>query len=140
MAYYDNLNSTLLDLVEPSARRICEFGCGAGTLARAIKDKNHNVHYIGVELMADQLAMAKDILDVALNRNLDQLKDWSQDVELMHAMPLSSLDHVIFGDVLEHLYDPQQALSIFDSQAATNALSSSIERLRLQVSKLSAKK
>ena len=111
MAYYDNLNSTLLDLVEPSARRICEFGCGAGTLARAIKDKNHNVHYIGVELMADQLAMAKDILDVALNRNLDQLKDWSQDVELMHAMPLSSLDHVIFGDVLEHLYDPQQALN-----------------------------
>lgn len=94
MAYYDNVNTTLLDLVEPSARRTCEFGCGAGSLAGAIRNKTLDVHYIGMELMADQLALAQDVLDVALNRNLDHLKDWAQDAELMRVLPLASLDHV----------------------------------------------
>ena len=112
MAYYDNVNTTLLDAVETSARRIGEFGCSSGTLARAILEKIPDVnYYIGVELIADQLAMAQDVLDIALCRNLDHLEDWSQDLELESAIPLNSFDHIIFGDVLEHLYDPQPAIN-----------------------------
>jgi SAM-dependent methyltransferase len=47
---------------------------------------------------------------VAINRNLDQLLVWSQDSELDAALQLNSFDHVIFGDVLEHLYNPQNAI------------------------------
>lgn len=111
MAYYDNVNSTLVDVVEPASRRICEFGCGAGALARAIRKRIPMCHYVGVEFMADQLALAQDVLDVAVNRNLDHLEDWSLDSELAVALPLNSFDHVIFGDVLEHLYDPQRAIN-----------------------------
>jgi SAM-dependent methyltransferase len=111
MAYYDNVNNTLLDLVEPSARRVCEFGCGAGALARAIRARVQGVHYTGIELMPDQLAQAKDVLDVGIHRNLDRLTTWSDDIELEAALPPESCDHIIFGDVLEHLYDPERVLA-----------------------------
>lgn len=108
--YYGNANPTLLQVVEPDARRIVEFGCGAGALARAVRLKNPAVHYTGVELMPEQLALARDALDVALARNLDQVPDWSVDAELRAALPADCFDHVIFGDVLEHLYDPARVL------------------------------
>jgi SAM-dependent methyltransferase len=110
MAYYDNVNQTLVDTVEPSAKRICEFGCGAGALARAIRARLPNIHYVGVELQADQLQYARDVLDVGLHRNLDLLAKWTEDDEFQTALPMNSFDHVIFGDVLEHLYDPQSAI------------------------------
>jgi SAM-dependent methyltransferase len=111
MAYYDNVNTTLVELVSDKAKRICEFGCGAGAFARAVKNRNPHVHYVGVELMADQLAAASTVLDVALCKNLDHAGDWAADTEMAAALPFDSFDHVIFGDVLEHLYDPQKALS-----------------------------
>jgi SAM-dependent methyltransferase len=111
MAYYDNVNPTLLDLVNPKAKRICEFGCGAGAMARAVKEKSPGVYYVGVELVAEELAKGATILDFSLVRNLDQIADWDQDAELSHALPLDFFDHVIFGDVLEHLYDPAKALT-----------------------------
>lgn len=109
-SYFGNVNTTLLDVVDSGARRICEFGCGSGGLARAIRQRLPGVHYVGVEMMADQLALARDVLDIALARNLDAVPDWSSDAELCAALPEGSFDHVIFGDVLEHLYDPQAAL------------------------------
>ena len=109
--YYGNVNPTLLEVVDPSAQRVAEFGCGAGALARAVRLRcAGDVHYVGVELMADELAKAHDALDVALVRNLDQIPDWSDDPELTAALISGSFDHVIFGDVLEHLYDPERAL------------------------------
>jgi SAM-dependent methyltransferase len=111
MAYYDNVNPTLLALVSPAAERICEFGCGAGAMASAIKEKSPGVHYVGVELLADELAKAASVLDISLQRNLDHITDWDLDAELSSALPQDSFDHVIFGDVLEHLYDPSKALA-----------------------------
>src|SRR4051812_27089426 len=110
MSYYNNVNTTLVDAVDPAARRICEFGCGAGALARAVRERHPGVYYVGVELMSDQLALAHDVLDVGLQRNLDHIDDWSLDAELNAAVPVDSFDHVIFGDVLEHLYNPHRVL------------------------------
>lgn len=111
MAYYDNVNTTLLEVIDPQARRILEVGCGAGALARAVKDRLPGIDYSGIELVHHQLALAADVLDRGWVRNMDQVTDWSQDAELHAAIPLGSLDHVIFGDVLEHLYDPQRTLT-----------------------------
>jgi SAM-dependent methyltransferase len=109
--YYGNANPTLLQMVDPLASRICEFGCGAGALARAVKSRSFQpVHYVGLEIEADQLARASDVLDLGLVRNLDHIQDWSADTELSQALPHDSFDHVIFGDVLEHLYNPEFVL------------------------------
>lgn len=110
VAYDDNVNQPLVDTVDSSARRICEFGCGAGGLTRVIRERLPGVHYVGVELMADQLQQARDVLDVPLHRNLDDCGIWTDDLEFRTVLPLNSFDHVIFGDVLEHLYDPQTAI------------------------------
>lgn len=112
LSYYDNVNLTLLELVEPSARRIIEFGCGAGGLARAVRKKQREaIYYVGVELMDDQLAHARDVLDFGFTRNLDEFERWSQEDEVVKAMPTGTFDHVICGDVLEHLYAPDKVLS-----------------------------
>ena len=111
MSYYDNVNPTILDLVSETAKRICEFGCGAGALARAVRATRPEVYYVGVEIADDQLVKAAGVLDIGLERNLDLLTDWSQDDELCHSLPLDSFDHVILGDVLEHLYDPQRTMN-----------------------------
>lgn len=115
MSYYDNFNPTLLDMVDPEARRICEFGCGGGGLAKAVKQRFPGVYYAGVELMEEPFARASEILDAGLLRNLDQIPDWNQDAGLSALLPHASFDHMIFGDVLEHLYDPESTLA----QAAT---------------------
>lgn len=110
--YYGNVNPTLLEVVNPSAQHIAEFGCGAGAFARAVRQRCAGlVHYVGIELMADELTKAHDTLDVALVRNLDQIPNWSNDPELTAALVPDSFDHVIFGDVLEHLYEPQRVLA-----------------------------
>jgi 2-polyprenyl-3-methyl-5-hydroxy-6-metoxy-1,4-benzoquinol methylase len=109
--YYSNVNPSLLDVVDPSAQRIAEFGCGAGALARAVRQRcSPGLHYVGIELMPDALADAHDALDVGLVRNLDQIPDWSLDGELWAALQPAHFDHVIFGDVLEHLYHPDRVL------------------------------
>lgn len=108
--YYGNANPTLLEVVDNSALNICEFGCGAGALARAIRRKLGSVHYTGLELNPEQLALASDALDISLLRNLDEVPDWSKDPQMADALPIAHFDHVIFGDVLEHLYDPANVL------------------------------
>jgi SAM-dependent methyltransferase len=109
-SYYDSANQDLLSLVDPDATRMCDFGCGAGALVRALRQRRPDAYLVGVEMVEDQLERARPYLDVALCRNLDRIEDWSRDAELSAAMPEGSLDHVIFGDVLEHLYDPAGAL------------------------------
>ena len=111
MAYYDNVNPTLFELVNTDAKSIIEFGCRAGAMARAIKEKSPDIHYVGVELIAEELVKAGDILNISLHRNVDDIAAWDDDAELSAAMPLAHFDHVIFGDVLEHLYDPAKALA-----------------------------
>ncbi|WP_342620308.1 class I SAM-dependent methyltransferase [Rhodoferax sp. GW822-FHT02A01] len=110
MSYYNNINQTILDLISPFASSVCEFGCGAGALARAAKSRNPDLYYVGVEIAEDQLSLARDVLDVGLTRNLDILGKWSDDAELSKRLPHGFFDHIIFGDVLEHLYDPKRSL------------------------------
>ena len=55
-SYYGNVNHTLLDEVDVSAARILELGCGAGALARAVRQRAPHVHYVGMDFMADALA------------------------------------------------------------------------------------
>lgn len=107
MSYYDNLNETLFSLLDTNAQRVCEFGCGGGAMAKAIRAVNPAVYYVGLELMAEPLDRARQFLDVALCRDLNLVGDWSSDAELASALPHLSFDHVIFGDVLEHLLDPE---------------------------------
>ncbi len=109
--YFGNVNPDVLKQIDLKAQSICEFGCGTGALANAYKALNPDCHYVGVELIPEALAQAEAVLDVAIVKNLDRVGDWSLDVDLQKALPLDSFDYMIFGDVLEHLYDPAAVLA-----------------------------
>ena len=110
-SYYGNVNHTLLNEVDVSAERILELGCGAGALARAVRLRAPHVHYVGMDFASDALEQAHDVLDHSLVCNLDDVPLWSADARLTEALPYESFDHVILGDVLEHLYQPEGVLA-----------------------------
>lgn len=110
MGYYDNVNTSLLEQVQPQARRLLELGCGAGAMARAVRERlPAPPYYVGVELDPEALERARDALDLAVPCNLDQVPDWSTDPQLAE-VARGRFDHLIIGDVLEHLREPWQVL------------------------------
>lgn len=110
MGYYQNANSTVLDLVEDSAVEFCEFGCGAGAMAEAVKKKIPTARYTGVDVAAEPLRQAQHILDNSILLNLDDLPCWEDSPELLASKPAAGFDCIIFGDVLEHLYEPEKSV------------------------------
>lgn len=111
MAYYDNVNPEILNLTPAESKRICELGCGAGALAKALRDKCSALEfYFGIELDPAQAAIAALHTDKTVVRNLDQIGKWDDDPEIAAFALAGSFDCVLIGDVLEHLYDPLRAM------------------------------
>lgn len=101
--YYQVWNQALFDLVPADRKRILEVGCASGRLGEAIKKRNGTVHYVGIELIPQAAAIAKERLDEVHVENVERF-DWSR-------LAGKEFDCIIFGDVLEHLLDPKKVLS-----------------------------
>jgi SAM-dependent methyltransferase len=100
-AYHDQANPALLERVPPGAVRVLDVGCGAGALGAALKRLNPVRSVVGLE--ADPVAAA-----VAQTR-LDDV--FVLDVERADPpRPVGGFDCTIYGDVLEHLIDPEAVL------------------------------
>lgn len=103
--YSLGIRSELLDLLDFSYDNleILEVGCACGgTLLEALnRNKTTKVH--GIELDRDSAAIARYILG-----NRVYVKNIEEN-EL--PIPKESLDYIIIGDVLEHLYNPWQAIA-----------------------------
>jgi len=85
----------LLEIVDPSARSILEFGCGEGLLGAALK-KRQQARVVGVELDEAAAREARTRLDAV------HVGDVTKIVEALD----ESFDWVIGGDILEHLDEP----------------------------------
>lgn len=94
--YYKGINHSLFNLVDENAKFILEIGCAEGNLGYAIKD-SIGAYVAGIEYFPPAAIEAEKKLDFVLNG----------DIELMD-LPFENgmFDHIIFGDVLEHLKDP----------------------------------
>jgi SAM-dependent methyltransferase len=99
--YYDGLNEFLLRQVPLSAQRILEIGCARGRLGYELKRQQATRTVLGIE--RDPAAA-----QVARTR-LDQVFVCDVELALPDIAP-GSFDCVIFGDVIEHLYDPESIL------------------------------
>ncbi|MDE2580166.1 MAG: methyltransferase domain-containing protein [Rhodospirillales bacterium] len=98
----DPFNRDLLERIPLAARTVLDVGCGTGALLAAYRARNPRARLLGIERdpdRADQAAARLD--DVA-----------AMDVET-HPLPFdpeTSLDCVIYSDVLQHLRDPAAVL------------------------------
>jgi 2-polyprenyl-3-methyl-5-hydroxy-6-metoxy-1,4-benzoquinol methylase len=107
MAYYTNVNTDLLANIPMNARRILEIGCGDGSFGLAVKARNPQVQYFGVELFEEVALIAQTRLDKIVIGDIEN-DDIFQSVLALHDN--KPFDALIFGDVLEHLRDPWSVL------------------------------
>ncbi|MEO5330783.1 MAG: class I SAM-dependent methyltransferase [Magnetococcus sp. YQC-5] len=99
--YYDGINTYLLNQVPATARKILEIGCGTGALGACIKERHPGVMYHGLEIDPGAARMA------ALR--LDHVFLGSIETDILNQTN-EQYDCILFGDVLEHLYEPVAAL------------------------------
>jgi SAM-dependent methyltransferase len=99
--YYDGFNERLLAAVPPGARRILEVGCARGRLGYELKRQDPSRYVAGVELDAEAALAAKE--------RLDDVFVLDAQAELPPVDP-AEFDCMVFGDVLEHLVDPEAVL------------------------------
>ena len=101
--YYQGVNNTLLGMVPSNVKQVLEIGCAEGNLGAAIKAET-GAFVAGIELFPSAAEIAAAKLDEVIVENIEIVDP----VDL----PLSRkpFDAIIFGDVLEHLINPDQAL------------------------------
>ena len=102
--YYSGCNHVLMMAVPESAQIILDVGCGEGNLGAALKKIRPDRTIIGIERHADAVVDAATQLDrvFALDIAVDD-----------PPLESASVDCILFGDVLEHLIDPETMLRRF---------------------------
>lgn len=111
-AYFDGLNEKLLAAIPRDARNIIEFGCANGRLGEAFKKRVHAARWSGVDINEGALARAAPRLDSTFL--LDVERDEFVDLD-------RNYDCVVFGDLLEHLSDPETFLRKIQSITTSDA-------------------
>lgn len=103
-AYHDHARKELLLLLERPPRRVLDVGCATGATGELIKTAWPDSHVTGIELNLAAAARAAERIDQVLGDKLE-------DIDFVAAgITPGSIDCVLLADVLEHLYDPWDAL------------------------------
>lgn len=89
----------MYDYIEPN-KTFLDFGCSTGYFGKLIKEAKNNKVY-GVEI-SDDIIEARKVLDGVYSFDLDG--KWPEKIYER------KYDYLFFGDVIEHLKDPQKAL------------------------------
>jgi GT2 family glycosyltransferase/2-polyprenyl-3-methyl-5-hydroxy-6-metoxy-1,4-benzoquinol methylase len=102
--YHDRPRTDLLALMEHPPRRVLDIGCAAGATGQFIKQQYPEAWVAGIELSTPAAALARERIDLVLEQKLEEV-----DFALNGIQP-GSIDTVIVADVLEHIYDPWNAM------------------------------
>ena len=86
--------------------RVLEIGCAGGATGRNLKEKLEVSQYVGVELSPEAAEVARQYLDNVIVADIE-----SVDLKAAHGLQYGEFDLLIALDVLEHLYDPWDALA-----------------------------
>lgn len=98
--YFRNLRPELAQYVPMATQRLLDVGCGGGDFARSLKRRGVKEVY-GVETELRACEIARQLLDGAICGSIETIElPW----------PDGFFDCIVFGDVLEHLYDPTAVL------------------------------
>lgn len=96
------LNTQLFSLIPKNVKKIVEVGAAAGSMVTAYKKIVPNSYYIGIENFEEYYIRLKEICDEVYLANIEDCEEiWPY---------IADSDCWIFGDVLEHLYDPWKLL------------------------------
>jgi len=96
---HSNYNPDILSIMPGNLRRIVEVGCSSGALAQAYTDINPGCIYTGIEIDPDFASVARTSCHEVICEDIENLEEGK-------FLQLFPSDCWIFGDTLEHLYDP----------------------------------
>ncbi len=99
--YYHFQRPDIIELVPASAKRILDVGCAAGVVGKILKERGA-IEVVGIEVVEEAAREANQHLDKVIIGNIEEI-----DLDY----PEGYFDCVILADVLEHLYNPWQALA-----------------------------
>ncbi|MDQ8046421.1 MAG: methyltransferase domain-containing protein [Solirubrobacteraceae bacterium] len=102
--YFDWERPELVRHVQPTAKMVLDVGCGRGALGAAVKVAVPGAKVHGLEYVQEAVDVAATRLDGAMRVDLNTLTE----LPFEHG----TFDTMIFGDVLEHLLDPEAALTM----------------------------
>lgn len=103
-AYHDHARKELLVLMDQLPRRVLDVGCATGATGLLIKTAWPEAHVTGIELNRTAAALAATRIDKVIGERLEDIDFSAEGIEP------GSIDTVLLADVLEHLYDPWDAL------------------------------
>jgi len=99
--YFNDPRPDVQMLLPAGARRVLDIGCASGALGAALKEKGVP-HVSGIEQNPDAARAARARIDRVVEGDLSNIDPPFQAEEF---------DCIIFADVLEHIPDPECALS-----------------------------
>jgi 2-polyprenyl-3-methyl-5-hydroxy-6-metoxy-1,4-benzoquinol methylase len=111
---HEKVNAELLALIPRDATRVVEVGCSSGALAREYRKTNPRCDYVGIEIDPEYAAVARAHCSSVLVANIEHIGD----EQFNSLFPVSCW---VFGDVLEHLYDPWSVLRRIRTRLAADA-------------------
>ena len=98
--YYEEVRPDIRCLVAAQGARVLDVGCGAGALGSALR-ADGAAYVAGIELHKPSAEIPRGRLDLLVEGSV-------ADAPL--PLEAGSFDYLIFGDVLEHLPDPDAVL------------------------------
>ncbi|MGA2231006.1 MAG: methyltransferase domain-containing protein [Tepidisphaeraceae bacterium] len=107
-SYYENARPEVLAVVAKHglvAPTVVELGCGAGFASRQIKEAVKATRYIGVESSVAAAEQARKVLDEV------HVADVATVAPAELGIADGTIDLLATVDILEHLYDPWEALA-----------------------------
>jgi 2-polyprenyl-3-methyl-5-hydroxy-6-metoxy-1,4-benzoquinol methylase len=93
----------LIDVLPLDAKRVIDIGCSTGDIAKEYHARGNPEHYLGIEIVPEDAEVARPYCSDLIVGNIEEFdtQRWKE---------LHGYDLWVFGDVLEHLYDPWSVL------------------------------
>ena len=123
--YYDNVNRSLLDLIDGTPRRVLELGCATGSCGQVLKERFPGLSVVGVDANRAAATAAQARLDKVICGRIEDI-DFAAE-----GIAPREFDMVIAADILEHLVNPWRLLERLHQWLAPGAqLLASIPNVR----------
>lgn len=106
-------NPDLLGAMHAGYRGVVEVGSSSGAMARAYREANPSCHYVGIEIDPAYADASRRYCSEVLVGNAEALDDAQ-----LHSL-CQNAQCWVFGDALEHLYDPWKLLRRIRGLSAT---------------------
>jgi cyclopropane fatty-acyl-phospholipid synthase-like methyltransferase len=111
---YNVANPDILELLPQGMKKVIDVGSSSGALAKAYKQSYPGCEYIGIEINKEYAALSARFCNRVILESIENVSD--RDFN-----DLFPSDCWIFGDTLEHLYDPWAVLKRIRKQMSAGA-------------------